>query len=274
VLLLAAKAVKLAALALMLLVALLAIAPALVEVAAQAAAVTLGLLAHLLIGTLFLVFHLNKTHVKDKTMKSFKKTLIACAIAVTAPASFAQGIPTMDIASIIQQFQQVMAWAQQYQQMIQQVQNQIQQIEQQAKSLENMSGSRLLGMAYNNIAVTDLVPEDIAQQLKDLKTSADLLTNIKATAQSGLASTQQRGQQIQNLMSEINNTTDAKGVAEMQARMTAESASVANDANRIALLDIQQKAEMERVNNDIKTKQRATTLNIKKTTPNYSSLFD
>jgi type IV secretion system protein VirB5 len=46
----------------------------------------------------------------------------------------------------------------------------------------------------------------------------------------------QRTTQIQSLQSSINTTSDPKSIAELQARIAAETTQVNNDANRLALM--------------------------------------
>ena len=58
---------------------------------------------------------------------------LAVAVACTGPV-FAQGIPVIDVASLTQAINQVLAWEQQYKQMLQQLQQMQQQSQKQLPS--------------------------------------------------------------------------------------------------------------------------------------------
>jgi len=192
-------------------------------------------------------------------------TLAGCLFALMfSNASFA-GIPVIDGANLAQALLQVQSWAQQYEQMA----SQISQLETQYKAI---SGVRNLGDIINNPALENVVPTDVsnvfraiqqggaggltsaAQALRqsqavyncndrvgaDLQTcQAYLVSNAQKTvnAETGLDQLQQRWKQIQDLMNQINTTQDPKGIAELQARLQVEQASVANDASRINLMN-------------------------------------
>lgn len=101
-------------------------------------------------------------------MKALRALLIvisATAIWAFAPAAKAQ-IPVTDVASLTQQIQQVMAWAQQYSQMVQQIRNQVDQITQLQNTYNAMTGDRAMGMLLNGAAdqaARRYLPADMTQ---------------------------------------------------------------------------------------------------------------
>jgi type IV secretion system protein VirB5 len=190
-------------------------------------------------------------------MRTIKHTLSAIALACGTTGAYAQGIPTFDLANLLQAALQTASWGEQYSQMLTQLDNQIRQIKHAQSQLDSMNGVRNLGQVANSIGITDLVPADMLQQLQSLQSSAALVNQVKTLTSNGLSMSEARGQQIQQLMAAINTTTDPKSVAEIQARISAEGAAVTNDANRIAILDVQQRVESERINLDIKAKHDA-----------------
>ena len=90
--------------------------------------------------------------------------LFSFAWALSAP-SRAQ-IPVTDVASLTQQIQQVLAWAQQYTQMVHQIRNQMQQIDQLRDTYNSMTGSRGVGAFINGVgdqSARRYLPTDLAQ---------------------------------------------------------------------------------------------------------------
>jgi type IV secretion system protein VirB5 len=190
-------------------------------------------------------------------MRNIKHTLSAVALACGATGAGAQGIPTIDLANLLEAALQTASWGEQYAQMATQLQHQIQQIKHAQSQVSSMNGVRNLGQVANSIGITDLVPTDMLQQLQSLQSSAALVGQVQTLVSNGLSVSEARGQQIQQLMAAINTTTDSKSVAEIQARISAEGAAVTNDANRIAIMDVKQRVESERINLEIKAKQDA-----------------
>jgi type IV secretion system protein VirB5 len=206
-------------------------------------------------------------------MKKLPHALSALALVCASPGAFAFGIPVIDIPNLVQALQQVSAWGAQKAQMANQLRNQAQQINQLQSTLNNMTGSRGLGMVTNNVPLDAVVPSNVMDQLQSQRSAVDLVNQVKNLTSGGLGASQQRGQQIQALMSAINGTSDAKGVAEIQARITAENAAVGNDANRIAILDVQQRMAAERINNDIKARDDAMVTSGARTSVDFTGLF-
>ena len=174
-------------------------------------------------------------------MKALKSVLAAVsffAVSQSAMAQFAVidvGSITQQILTVQEQVKQNLAWMEQYRQMYTTITNQVEQIQKARATLENMTGSRLLGLVKNEIATNATIPSDVASILGAIEDTAQLTAKIKSIATNGIRSTDARGRQIVSLMGEINGTSDAKGVAEINARIAAETANVQNDTNRILL---------------------------------------
>ena len=135
-----------------------------------------------------------------------------------------------------------------------------------------MTGTRGLGTFANGIPVTGLVPSNVQSLLQGAQTPDALASQVQGLVSGGLTNTQDRGAEIQTLMQEVNATTDAAGKAEIQARLDAENASVANDANRIALLKIQAQQQQQAIQNAIRDKNNQEVLQTAATSPDYSNV--
>jgi type IV secretion system protein VirB5 len=189
-------------------------------------------------------------------------SLLAASLLISAGAASAQQA-VIDNANLTQALNQVRAWGQQYGQMTTQIQNQL--------ALANsLNGIRNLGQIYNNIRVTATVPKNLPQLLQQTNSMAGLATQVATVTTSTLATTEQRGYQIQQLMASIAATRDPKAIAEVQARMAAEQAAVGNDANRIAVMDIQQRAQQQLIDQQLKARADAMVSSNKITVPNFS----
>ena len=208
-------------------------------------------------------------------LSHIKKFAAAAALGLGLLGSNAAhaGIPVIDVASLAESIQQVLAWGQQYGQMSQQYQQMLQQYQQQIQQYQALTGTRNLGNILNNPSLQQAVPggtqlmssyssinsngfsglSNSAQSLRSATAiydcsgrvgqalqlcQASLVTNSQNTVnyQSALDLMSQRTTQIQSLQSNISATDDPKAIAEMQARLVAENAQVGNDANRIALM--------------------------------------
>lgn len=200
------------------------------------------------------------------------------------------GIPVIDAANLVQSIQQVLAWVSQNVQMVQQIQNQVTQIQNQGTQIARITGSRNLGQVFNNLSLQQVVPANVpsvtsaigtqgfqgmtnpAQTLRtatmiyncadkpvgSIRNACQAPLSINAQAltwqSSGLTTVTQRVQEIQNMQGQINSTADPMAINQVQAALQAETAQVANDQNRIALMNSQlqaaqtaiQQAETER----------------------------
>ena len=185
----------------------------------------------------------------------------------------ATGIPVLDGANLVQAVQNVVAWGEQYNQMV----NQIQQAKQEYDSI---TGIRGFGDAVNNPYLQKVIPSDVTdiykgiqqggvngmtsaarnirdatmvydcssrtgQSYKACQASLNNNAQTQALNQQALGVADLRAEQIDNLRKQINTTTDAKSIAELQARIQSEQTQVANDANRISLMQAQAHAQKE-----------------------------
>lgn len=175
-----------------------------------------------------------------------------------------------------------------YVRMIQQMQSQLQQLQQTYVQLQtqykSITGSRGLGM-IDNENYTQNIPTNwqqtlqamqhggqvgqlanqISQEASELQqpyfknvgsmVTTALSTNMKQSATGQALNAQMydesgaRFQSIQQLMQQINNTTDLKGIAEIQARLEAENAQLLNELIRLqsmnAMIGQQQKIQAQ-----------------------------
>jgi type IV secretion system protein VirB5 len=169
----------------------------------------------------------------------------ALAFGLNAPA-YAQGIPVIDVAAIVQAIEQVRAWEGQYQQMIQNLQ-------QQQQMIQNTTGSRQLGQVSNAIT-TAVLPPDIGRQLASTQNHSDLNSLALQNLGTLNRAMQIRTSQIQDLMRQINNTQDAKSIQELSARIQSEQVMATNEAKEAEWLRSQ--IEMQGRAIDLAHKQR------------------
>ena len=198
--------------------------------------------------------------------KRLKVAAAACLVAGTLGAgnARAQGIPVMDIASIIQSILQVLNE-------VTQIENQLQQIAQMGDQLKSLNGMRNLGDVFDNPMLKNYVPAEAytylnavnatgysglngtAKSLRDagmVYNCMDLAGPARTDCQATLAQPyQQKGllqdamksaggrlSQIQSLMGQINATSDQKAVQEIQARIGAENALLAHEVSQVQML--------------------------------------
>jgi type IV secretion system protein VirB5 len=181
---------------------------------------------------------------------------ITCSLLfVVSMASFGQGIPVYDNASVLTAIQQLLAWEKQYMQMYQQYMNQLQQIQQQQQQIANMSGTRMLGMA-NNAITNPILSGDIQQQMKQATSKQALLDTTAQQLRNLMQASQLRTNQIQGLMSNINETNDTKGISELTARIQAEQVMTANEGKEAQLLNQLKTLQHEQRDEDLKEESR------------------
>ncbi|WP_181098556.1 P-type DNA transfer protein VirB5 [Xanthomonas arboricola] len=203
-----------------------------------------------------------------------KTTLKMVCVAVLTLGLFvgnatATGVPTIDIAGLTQDQVNQAANIAKYVEMIDSYKTQITQMKQQ---YESMSGSRGLGSLLNDPQYANYLPDDwkkvysgvkngrykglsgTAAAIRDGSKVLDLCDGTKdaqaeqvcrqkadkASADQGFASdaydkATARWDQIQGLIEEINSTTDAKAIAELQARINGETASLQNEATKMQM---------------------------------------
>lgn len=162
-----------------------------------------------------------------KSIKRFFTSFaFAGLVAVGQPAH--AGIPVIDVANLQQSIQQVIAWSDQYRQMCTQIM--------QARALfENMTGSRALGLVFDNLDVEGVVPPEMMELVTAVQDARSELDRWSNFVENGIQHSANRQVQLRSLMNAINSTTDAKAIAELQGRIQAEVAAVGIETNRILL---------------------------------------
>lgn len=180
------------------------------------------------------------------------------------------------------QIEKMAKWVEQHAQMAMQIANQVEQIEQLKRELESMTGSRALGRIMNDPALKNYLPdgwEDAYNAVKDggyggLSGTAEAIYDanrifdscafinddeerlvcearaVKPSQDKGFALDAydmaiDRISQIEDLMGEINNTTDPKSIAELQARIGAEQANIQNEQAKLQLYMMVTEADKE-----------------------------
>jgi type IV secretion system protein VirB5 len=201
-------------------------------------------------------------------MSKMKALVVGVALAIgggaiTAPA-FASGVPTVDVAAIAQMIQQF----QMLEKQLTNMQDQLKQAEQQVnavtgkrgmekmlrneaegliptnwqETLAQMNGGKIGNLAQSikqNASRVDsgllnrLLPAESASASDSFANSA---ANAQATAGQAYELSGQRFTRLQKLMDEIGNTTDAKGIAELQARIGVEQAILQNETIKMQAL--------------------------------------
>jgi len=187
-------------------------------------------------------------------------TFLVCTLQHNAYAQYA----VLDAANLAQAKQQVQSWSKQYNQMTDQL-NQLKQL------YASTTGNRGLGSVNNNPQLLGTVPPDLVQAYTALqnkganglstdarairdqtkiyncenRSGPDLITcqrilnglaQQQALLQNALNLTGARADQIRSLQDKVGTTTDAKSIAELQARLQVENLQVNNDANRLLLM--------------------------------------
>ena len=200
------------------------------------------------------------------------KTSLCCMALLFASTGARAGIPVIDAANLVQDILQMLSWVQQAADEVTKISNQVQQIKQLGDTYNNMTGSRALGTVMNTVGDNSIVPANVQAAWAGYNNSLQLINQVKALGAGGQTAINQRFAQIQGLLGQINGATDQKGALEIQARVAAENALVLNDANRIALLKMQQEAEAQRIQDD-EMKRRQTQILLTAETANPAVSF-
>lgn len=180
-------------------------------------------------------------------------------------------IPVTDAASLVQQIQQVAAWGQQ-------IQGMKDQLTQQQQLFSSMNGTRGIGQLLNNPALKNTLPANwqqvygaiqsggyagltgSAKAIRDANAiyqcqsgSADSIARCnrdlnktaqdKAFANDAYGAAQLRLDNIQALMGQIDNATDAKQIQDLQVRMQAEQAMIQNEQTKLTMFKMMADAE-------------------------------
>lgn len=189
----------------------------------------------------------------------------------TAPAH-ASGIPVVDAASIGARAAEHAATIAKY---LEQIATLKAQLDTARAQLQGFSGTRNLGDIWNDPEIRKALPKDAQEILKSAEESYgsmsrsvkrikseetlsgiyisdkqkledrewDYLTAAKAALENIDYATAARKRQLEKLQAEINQTTDAKGISELNARMLVEQANVAADQMHIDSLQRQLERE-------------------------------
>jgi type IV secretion system protein VirB5 len=188
-------------------------------------------------------------------MKFLRAATLSATLVSASIGLRAQGIPVIDAANLAQAINQVLAWEAQYNQMLQQIQQLQFQTENSIRNLESITGNRGLGMISNNITAS-VVDPNLQAQLSQINTYAGSYEAIKSQLNNLTQASTTRFAQIQSLMLAINSTNDPKAIAELNGRIQAEQAMIANEQKEVALvrqqLELQSRAlDAQRVQRDI-----------------------
>lgn len=179
-------------------------------------------------------------------------------------------IPVTDIASItgaaLQHVETLLKWHQQYEQMVSQY-------EKLTHTHDALTGVRNLGDIFDNPQLRQYMPADWQQayialrasgyegllragvdiynankvfdacahiQSEDRRNNCEAMAVQSAQVQGDLLDTldliEQRREQVTDLQVSINNTSDPKAIAELQARIGIEQAAIANEATRLKVM--------------------------------------
>lgn len=189
----------------------------------------------------------------------------------TVPAH-ASGIPVVDPASIAARAAEHAATIAKY---LEQIATLKKQLDTARAQLQGFSGTRNLGDIWNDPEIRKALPKDVQEVLKSAEESYgsisrsvkrikseetlsgiyisdkqkvedrewDYLTAAKALLENIDYATAARKRQLEKLQAEINQTTDAKGISELNARMLVEQANVAADQMHIDSLQRQLERE-------------------------------
>lgn len=231
----------------------------------------------------------NVLRTMGKAFRKAKEAACAAAVAAALGVSLpfgtanATGVPTVDVAAITQMLQQYMVLLNQ----LDQLESTVSQLEQTKSFMEaTTTGMRAFAQANSTLALLDFMPADVANTLSSLRSGGlgglsaqtrNLMNSLGAAercAQSSNAARQaclrryaltameissymagqqvvlQRRNAITGMLSSIRSTVDPKGIADMQARIQQESASIQNEMARLEMVDKQIQAERKAAEED------------------------
>lgn len=190
-------------------------------------------------------------------MKKYLYSIVIMA-AMGTQASMAQGIPTIDKAAILKYGEQIV-------QMKEQIDNQISQITELKNQVKALTGGREMGNLLKD-TVKDQIPDEWNDIYKLVNIDTSNLTdpkkfdpeaNLKALAgiqkmtETAFADTKKRQENINALQAELNNTTDIKAATDLQGRIAAEQATIANNQTKL-----DQMARMYEIQKEVNARQR------------------
>lgn len=219
------------------------------------------------------------------SLSSLKKSAAALSAAVLMTVSgsaLSGGVPVFDGIALTQAIQQFLQLKMQYDQLVRQYDQQITSYNQQLRQFNSMTGNRNYASANSTQAQRDFVSPDLQVTMTAVRSrGADALPAGARTlynqlqfaercgrigsermralcvrrgsliALNSFASTQgaqrasERSNSISGFINTIGSTSDAKGIAEVQARIAQESAALDNERARLELLKQSSEAERE-----------------------------
>lgn len=214
-------------------------------------------------------------------------------------AAHAQGIPVYDASSFGQMITQIEAMSEDYQKQLEQLDQAVRQADaltgsrnmgslnnspleselrrylpttwQQTMNMMNAQGLGGAGLGTQNLysSLTDtfkplpgseFLPDDpsgpIAQALDRRNNTTYAAMAASETAYNNIST---RIEAYENMLEELNNTTDLKASVDLQARISAENGMILNELIRLQAMQIQQKAAED--NETLTTYRRASTAN-------------
>ncbi len=168
------------------------------------------------------------------------------------------GIPVIDAANLAQAIQQVTAWAQQYTQMVEQY-NKLQQQYNSLNGARAMAGlapitrgylpseyqtildsgfgaSAAIRSASKVMGIEDTRIGPTTEIAKAFESNAKQAAINRATTEEAYKRSSDRFTSIQILLDKVNNAPDAKDMADLQGRIQAEQAMLANENAKLAML--------------------------------------
>lgn len=187
----------------------------------------------------------------------FLKTLAIVAV-MSFQSVMAQGIPTIDKAAILKYGEQIF-------QMKEQIDNQIKQITELKSQVKALTGGREMGNLLKD-TVKDQIPDEWNDIYKlagidtrsltdpkkfDPEANLKALAGIQQMTETAFADTKNRQNNINGLMRELNNTTDIKAAADLQGRISAEQATIANNQTKL-----DQMSRMYEIQKEVNARQR------------------
>lgn len=172
-------------------------------------------------------------------MKKYLYSIVIMAV-MSSQASAVSGIPVNDAAAILKYGEQII-------QMKEQIDNQIKQITEMKNQVKALTGGREIGNLLKD-TVKDQIPDEWGDIYKMVNIDTSNLTdskkfdpeaNLKALAgiqqmtETAFADTKKRQGNIDMLMQELNNTQDIKASTDLQGRIAAEQATIANNQTKL-----------------------------------------
>lgn len=212
-----------------------------------------------------------------------KKSLIAATLAMACVFPSQAGIPVSVILDATAQVNQIQNFAQmlkEYAMLVDQLTEMRRQLSQMEKEYDSVTGSRNLGEILNDPEFKQYLPDNwkgvyqnirhqgydglsgTARAMRDASKIFDACEYLtdptekricnaqavkpsqdQAFAQDAYQTSTNRVTQIESLMSKINQTSDPKAIAELNARIQAEQAMIQNEQTKIALYQASADAE-------------------------------